>query len=1094
MAAGAVQAGVNFTLQLATIDPGRPGGPASPGSIVSGALSLLQYQSPPKRLTNEVQLPTLPAMTCHSVINDYMMIKNYVNLANKYFAVWQENYTSGQSVQYNNVAIVGLQGVKVSGDVATVVLDLASLANSGPKALADLVEKIAGSTSSATVMALKDIKTLFSKFSDGLSTTQAVIDANNKNPGSPPSSLEGFNKILDVLNTFFTNFNEAFKLAGTKLGQLWGKINPISSFINDLLSAYNDFLAAQKDYNTAVNAINSVGTRDLNAADLYVLAEGYARSALNDYNTDLSLCQDSDPQVSPVIPPPGAGGGSTTTVGIGGAIDPNDMTGPAGYGTQGFIQPETLPYRVDFENDPAKATAAAQVVTATLTLNPNLDPGTFQFTGFGFGQHTFTVPAGLYHYSTTIDFRPDGIDLLVPITLDENPATGLVTVEFQSLDPATMLPPDGINAGFLPVDDAKGDGEGFFTYSVQPRAGLTTGTKINAQASIVFDTNAAIATPTALNTLDVGSPTSTVAGLPASSPAQFTLNLSGKDDSGGSGIGSYAIYYSDNNGPFDLLTTTSQNSIPFTGQAGHTYGFYSIATDNVGNVQPTPSGAQARTTVIVPPVLQFSATQYAANVTAGSAQIGLTRTGDLTSAATVVVSSVGGHEVAAFQMTVTFAANASTASVTVPIQNDGTSGEADVSIPLSLSSPGAGATLGAATSATLVIHDNNPAPTPATLAFSSSQFTANVTDGSALVTLTRAGNLAAAVTVVVSSPGGPDVSAFQQAVTFAANATSATVTIPIQNDGISGEADVSIPLSLLSPGAGATLGAATSATLVIHDNNPAPTPATLAFSATQFTANITDGSALVTLTRAGNLAAAVTVVVSSPGGPDVSAFQQAVNFGPNASTATVSVPIKNDGQSGEADVSIPLSLSSPGAGATLAGTSATLVVHDNNPAPVTITSARFVSMRVVTGSGRKAKSKLETVIQLKLSGSVTGAENLGAYKLLAGKTTRVRKMSVTTFSKLLALSAVQYDPSALIVTLIPKAPLNLSNPAQLRITASSLTDANGRSLDGNHDGQPGGDLVATLTKKGITIARFKGKPRVRKLSAAAVDAVLADRL
>jgi len=35
----------------------------------------------------------------------------------------------------------------------------------------------------------------------------------------------------------------------------------------------------------------------------------------------------------------------------------------------------------------------------------------------------------------------------------------------------------------------------------------------------------------------------------------------------------------------------------FAGQAGHTYGLYSVATDNVGHRQPTPSGAQATTTV-----------------------------------------------------------------------------------------------------------------------------------------------------------------------------------------------------------------------------------------------------------------------------------------------------------------------------------------------------------------------------------------------------------------------------------------------------------------------------------------------------------------
>jgi hypothetical protein len=39
--------------------------------------------------------------------------------------------------------------------------------------------------------------------------------------------------------------------------------------------------------------------------------------------------------------------------------------------------------------------------------------------------------------------------------------------------------------------------------------------------------------------------------------------------------------------------------------SGHTYGFYSVATDNVGNIQPTPASAQASTTVnVLPPLVQ----------------------------------------------------------------------------------------------------------------------------------------------------------------------------------------------------------------------------------------------------------------------------------------------------------------------------------------------------------------------------------------------------------------------------------------------------------------------------------------------------------
>jgi hypothetical protein len=246
---------------------------------------------------------------------------------------------------------------------------------------------------------------------------------------------------------------------------------------------------------------------------------------------------------------------------------------------------------------------------------------------------------------------------------------------------------------------------------------------------------------------------------------------------------------------------------------------------------------------LTPPVLQFTGAQFTANITDGSTPIVLTRGGDVSATDTVVVSSPGGGTVAAFNQTVSFAPGAATATLTLPVPNDGKPGEADIHIPLTLSFPGPGVTLGGTVSADLVIHDNNPpvTVTPAVLQFASAQFTANITDGSTQVVLTRTGNLSAAVNLVVSSPGGPDVAAFQQTITFAANAATATVTLPIQNDGKPGAADVAIPLSLSSPGPGATLGAATTATLVVHDNNSFP-PLVTVTSLQPTTVRITTGT------------------------------------------------------------------------------------------------------------------------------------------------------------------------------------------------------------------------------------------------------------
>ena len=76
--------------------------------------------------------------------------------------------------------------------------------------------------------------------------------------------------------------------------------------------------------------------------------------------------------------------------------------------------------------------------------------------------------------------------------------------------------------------------------------------------------------------------------------------------------------------------------------------------------------------------------------------------------------------------------------------------------------------------------------------------------------------------------------------------------------------------------------------------------------------------------------------------------------------------------------------------------------------------------------------------------------------------------------------------------LVPASPLNLAKPEQLRIIAVDLTDSAGRPLDGNADGKPGGDYVAVLTKKGVTISPAGTTSRIAPLQARAVDAVFAE--
>ncbi len=312
-----------------------------------------------------------------------------------------------------------------------------------------------------------------------------------------------------------------------------------------------------------------------------------------------------------------------------GSRDPNAMEGPAGYGSSNFValNNAVFPYQVNFENSPS-ATAPAQVVTITDQLDPNLDWSTFQLTTIAWGDTILSIPAGSQHYETTVPMTDNGQTFDVEVEAGIHSDTGEVYASFQSIDPDTDLPPD-VLTGFLPPEDGTGRGIGHITFTIQPKTGLPTGTQIRNVALVTFDDNPSIATDQlsetdpsqgvdpakqALVTINSVAPTSGVGPLPPVTTAtSFTVTWSGQDDPGGSGAASYDVYDSVDGGPYALWRTdTTQTSATFAAMGGHTYSFYSVATNNVGNVQPTPTSAQA-TIQVLPPLSVSSITAVSPN-------------------------------------------------------------------------------------------------------------------------------------------------------------------------------------------------------------------------------------------------------------------------------------------------------------------------------------------------------------------------------------------------------------------------------------------------------------------------------------------------
>jgi hypothetical protein len=171
-----------------------------------------------------------------------------------------------------------------------------------------------------------------------------------------------------------------------------------------------------------------------------------------------------------------------------------------------------------------------------------------------------------------------------------------------------------------------------------PQPGLTTGSQVSDFATVVFDANPPISTPAWTNTIDNTAPMSQVAPLPPTEPQPtFTLNWSGTDI--GAGIQGYTIYVSDNGGPYSVfLTNTSLLSASFAGQPGHAYGFFSIATDLVGNVEPLKTTADTTTMVVNNPTTYTISGNISLAGGAGLPSVAVSVTGSATASTTTDVS------------------------------------------------------------------------------------------------------------------------------------------------------------------------------------------------------------------------------------------------------------------------------------------------------------------------------------------------------------------------------------------------------------------------------------------------------------------------
>ncbi|MBU1752696.1 DUF11 domain-containing protein [bacterium] len=265
-----------------------------------------------------------------------------------------------------------------------------------------------------------------------------------------------------------------------------------------------------------------------------------------------------------------------------GSIDPNDKLASPQDFLSDVRDTREISYKVRFENVAGSYTLPAREVRIIDKLDANMNWDTLEMGDVGIGTRTY--PLGTWSHGTTYG--------TVSYSFDKT--TGSITWYFVGEDSA--LPP--IETGFLPPNETKPQGEGYVSYSIKAKEGVSSGTVIKNKANIRFDYNPWIETPEICHILDITPPSAMVTVAPSQGTITFEVTWSGIDTVGS--ISNYTVSVADTT-PYQTYTAwisgTTATSALFTGTVGNTYYFCVAAEDRAGNTGQL--SAPAITTIIL---------------------------------------------------------------------------------------------------------------------------------------------------------------------------------------------------------------------------------------------------------------------------------------------------------------------------------------------------------------------------------------------------------------------------------------------------------------------------------------------------------------
>lgn len=348
----------------------------------------------------------------------------------------------------------------------------------------------------------------------------------------------------------------------------------------------------------------------------------------------------------------------------------------------------------------------------------------------------------------------------------------------------------------------------------------------------------------------------------------------------------------------------------------------------------------------------------------------------------------------------------------VPVVDNALDGP-NKNVPLALGSP-TNALLGASSTATLIITDDEPAPQ---VRFSSANYSVLENAGAAVITVTLSGgsNLNVTVNYAAGTATGRLI--------FAPGVTQRTFTVAAPNNNLFGP-NKDVALTLNSP-VNAVLGVPAAATLTIIDDEGAPLAR---FGSTGYSVLENAGAATVTVTLSSGSSHTTTVHYTADGAPGQ------VIFAPGVTETAFTVPVA-DGATNGPDEVIALQLDPSTDMQVGDASTVALVVMDDDPPP-TLEFAGSTLQVEETGATVVATVTLSAPSAYTVRAAYDSAWGTGQLVFPPGETMQHIRLAVERIAAGAALQMALHSPehanlgsqSQLAVQLPPAEPSPLPTP------------------------------------------------------------------